>query len=158
MKSIRVSFRDFLNSGNIGDLKLGITRQSVATLLGTPLDWSVKDRVVEKAKVWKYDGLELWFRVDVLSYVGLHLDQQIPDNIIFDEMPSLKQVSLSKFVEYLQQESIRFLYDAAYPQDCGTQLLVGELTYVLFGDDGLIHSIYTHASSPIVNNLGATST
>jgi hypothetical protein len=66
-----VVLEEFLRSGKLGSLHLGSSRSEVRRLLGEPPDRSEQSWQNE---IWKYHGVEIAFRSDSLSFIGLYFE------------------------------------------------------------------------------------
>jgi hypothetical protein len=62
---------EFLRSGKLGSLHLGLSRSEVRLLLGEPPDRSTQNL---KNEIWKYYGLEIAFSRDSISFIGLYFE------------------------------------------------------------------------------------
>ena len=58
---------EFLRSGNLGALHLGLTRNDVRRLLGEQPDYS------ENNEIWKYGSLQVAFSDNSVSYMSSQL-------------------------------------------------------------------------------------
>jgi hypothetical protein len=63
---------EFLKSGNLGGLRLGLSRAQVRELLGAEKDYSQRSR---KNEIWRYDSLQVSFIEDSLCLIGLYFEQ-----------------------------------------------------------------------------------
>jgi hypothetical protein len=59
---------EFLKTGTIGELRLGLSQVEVRRILGEPKDYSAGSR---KNQIWKYDSLEIAFATDSVCYLAL---------------------------------------------------------------------------------------
>lgn len=142
-----VTLRDFLTTGHLGSMRLGISRENVEGILGQCDTWSVGRKKYAKreyAKVWKYGVLELWFRDDTVSYLGLYpdLEVKLSDRMSIKGYFPHSFTTREEFEEYLRQENLSFHLDEKYPTDCGIQLIISNETYVVFHETQVIQSIY----------------
>lgn len=58
---VNVSIKDFIQSGQFGPIELGISRDSLRTLLGYPDDYGVYPKSVDVASIWRYGDIEFYF-------------------------------------------------------------------------------------------------
>lgn len=56
---ISVSLRTFLETGKLGPLHLGMSRQQILEVVGQPDDWNTN--FAPRAAIWKYGSMELYF-------------------------------------------------------------------------------------------------
>ena len=64
-----VSLRDFLATGQLGDLAVGTSKAEVESFLGRPKDVSVRQTPL----IWRYGLLQVAFDRDTVRYIGLYL-------------------------------------------------------------------------------------
>jgi hypothetical protein len=57
---------NFLRTGSLGGISLGMRRTQVETLLGEPDDWGPAPKDLFHAPIWKYGSIELYFAEDDL--------------------------------------------------------------------------------------------
>lgn len=138
------SLQDFVTTAQLGSLQLGMFREQVREIMGQCEAWSIEDGSEQKAKVWKYGILQLWFREDTLSYIGLYpeIENNLPQNIIFEGYLPNANTSLNEFTGYLQANNLHYDFDKDFAKDFGTKLVVESKTNVIFHETGLIHSIF----------------
>jgi hypothetical protein len=63
---------EFARSGQLGPLSIGLKRDKVSALLGSPTDW-LNETPVDRSAIWKYGDLELYFDDDEYVYM-IHFD------------------------------------------------------------------------------------
>ncbi len=61
-KIMMVSLDEFLRTGNLGDLRPGMSKEEVQTLLGLPDDTGNTSRKYPQPSIFLYGTVELWFR------------------------------------------------------------------------------------------------
>jgi len=64
---MKLTLREFLETGRLGDIRLGMTRAEAQALLGPPEDISLT-----KDAVWKYGSLQLYFHENRLWLIALY--------------------------------------------------------------------------------------
>jgi hypothetical protein len=68
--AVAVSLREFLRTGALGPIRLGMTRAAVVDMLGKPNAWSVVEITVGLPEIFKYGDIEFYFdEADTLSAV-----------------------------------------------------------------------------------------
>ncbi len=71
---IKVSVRDFLKTGELGPVRLGMSREQVQELLGEPDDTGGNSRRHRVPTIWKYGDLELHFEQGGNRLTLIHAD------------------------------------------------------------------------------------
>ena len=62
---------EFLRSGDLGGLHVGLSRSEVRELLGTETDHSQRSW---KNEIWRYESLQVSFVEDLLHLIGLYFE------------------------------------------------------------------------------------
>jgi hypothetical protein len=135
---MRASLRDFVASGSLGSIELGMNQRRIEEILGSPPVLSAPDGSVAFARIWKYGSIELHFleRDDRLSLIfsddfvdfrgggGLELDAWI------------LRPGLERRVAEEQLSSAAITYQIRpYPYaDESDELVTGAGVSLLFGD------------------------
>jgi len=104
------SFDEFLKSGQVGELSIGMTRESVQHILGPPDDTSVKKR----PEVWKYGSCELSFHrisdglsgiLDSIQYYyhTQQVEHRSHTKLTFTGWSPSSSTTIGEFLNYLGQ-------------------------------------------------------
>ncbi len=108
---------EFLRSGALGDLHLGLSRDEVRQLLGDPPDHSEKNW---KHEIWKYDGLQVAFSGKSLSFIGLYFENgevRLPKSLVQDGQISIENDRVEDITEYSRAKGIDFMVDQELTYD-----------------------------------------
>jgi hypothetical protein len=109
---LKISLRNFLETGDFGPIILGQHRDVVESLLGTPDDWSVDLNKQGKPKIWKYGDIGFYF--DDLGdcvYMIFSDDFRIPmggKNIDLDPWILNNQLTLEEALKIMHEHGIAF--------------------------------------------------
>jgi hypothetical protein len=60
-----ISLLTFVQSGRLGAIELGSTREEVETVLGLPPAWDAESKI-DNARIWKYGALEIYFQEHIV--------------------------------------------------------------------------------------------
>jgi hypothetical protein len=69
-----LSLPDFLRTGELGPIHLGMTRTAILGTLGKPGDWSIAENRAGLPEIFKYGDIEFYFLGDEDVLTGLHAD------------------------------------------------------------------------------------
>lgn len=131
----------FLQSGNLGALHLGLTRNDVRRLLGEPPDYSEKSW---KNEIWKYGSLQVAFSEDSLSFIGLYFEDgelNLPSTMVRNGEFNLKENRVESFEQFLLANGIDFTVDDGLTfDDQKTLHLTSSQVSVAFSE-GKLHSM-----------------
>ena len=135
---IEVDLLDFLHTGDFGGIRLGMTRQQVIDLLGTPPDWFVTGRKkgFQTSPIWKYGSIEFQFE----HQSGL-LCMISTDHFPLEGCETLRLESwlLRQYLPYDEAlkllESVNLKYQMSTETQTGTTHLILESNVVLDFND-----------------------
>ena len=99
---------EFLKNGKLGSLYLGLSRDEVRRLLGEPPNHSERSW---KNEIWKYDGLELAFWADSLSFIGLYFEDGeviVPEALLRAGKITIENDRVGEVEEFLRAQRIDF--------------------------------------------------
>jgi hypothetical protein len=101
---------EFLRSGKLGGLDLGLSRSEVRQLLGEEKDHSKRSW---KNEIWKYDNLQVTFFEDRLELIGLYLDDgnrilTVPKTLVPDGRIVCEETSVPKVEKRLLNLGLHF--------------------------------------------------
>jgi hypothetical protein len=101
---------EFLRSGKLGGLDLGLSRSEVRQLLGEEKDHSKRSW---KNEIWKYDNLQVTFFEDRLELIGLYLDDgnrilMVPKTLVPDGRIVCEETSVPKVEKRLLNQGLHF--------------------------------------------------
>lgn len=134
--TVRTSLKDFLTSGHLGAITLGMTQEEVRDVLGEPEAMSLPD--LEPAVIWKYGSLEVtFFPEEGLHLIAFKLNDvlRLPRTLtVLGYMPT-PRTSLQEFRDYLHTNGIDCHLYPALTFDWQVGLIVGIGATVVFGLD-----------------------
>lgn len=134
--TVRTSLKDFLMSGRLGAIALGMTQQEVRGLLGAPEATSLPD--LEPAVIWKYGSLEVTFLPEEgLHLIALELNDapRLPSALTIEGYMPTPRTSLQEFKDYLHANGISCHHYPALTFDWSIGLIVGAGATVVFSVD-----------------------
>jgi len=108
---------EFLRSGALGDLHLGLSRDQVRQMLGEPPDHSEKNW---KHEIWKYGGLQIAFSGSLLSFIGLYFENgeaRLPASLVEDGNITIETDGVTELEELLRAKGIEFTVDPELTYD-----------------------------------------
>lgn len=128
---------EFLRTGNLGPLALGMARKEVEEILGKPEDSSRSRR--NQPVCWKYGNLQVWIQQEVLTFIGLYFpDEQFQLPAVLGELIELPR-TLDGLQGVLEEQGIGFRVDQQLTFVDQVALRVGPGIQVVFRwDDGCI--------------------
>lgn len=108
---INFSLRDFVLTGKLGLIELGINREKVKQLLGEPYNWFVEKQNPEdwnKSSIWKYGGMELYFDEHDILYMIFtdHWDHLSDEHVQIDPWIFTPTLQLEVLKKRLEAEQI----------------------------------------------------
>lgn len=107
---ILVSLRTFLETGEFGQIRLGMSRQQILDSLGHPDTWN--KMTPQEATIWKYGSIELYFPAKVDSIFMIFCDNLNPltggENIDLQTWLLSPDWTLTEAVATLQSEGLIF--------------------------------------------------
>lgn len=118
---MRISLKDFLLTGKLGMIALGITREEISRSLGEALDWTF-DVPKARATLWKYGGLQIGFDNDKVTLMGMYFSNEfIVPNVELEGYFPTGHTTSQEFMDFLRSEKIDYQVDASLtfgPQLC----------------------------------------
>lgn len=134
---MNVSMKEFLETGKLGSLAFGLSRDAVRTVLGPPEDFS--DPGKKKRVIWKYGSLQLHFDRDSLCFLGLYFrgeEFRLPKGISVEGWVPSGHTTLEEFQQYLAGSRIHFETVPRLTFESQATLRVGPGIHVTFDRDG----------------------
>lgn len=128
---MKVNLREFLQTGTLGDLAIGLSTAEVRQILGNPEDTSIGK--ANRPIIWKYGALQLHFDHDHLNFVGLYFrngEEAWPDALCWEGWMPTAQTTLPELQDHLAGVGLQTCIDLD-EQDQIT-LLVGPGVTVIF--------------------------
>jgi len=107
---MRISLEEFIRSGQLGPIKIGLSRNEVKTAFGEPNQWHSKSPSWKTANIWKYGDTEFHFRADKLWMIFFD-EFDIPnvgDKLELDAWGLSNQVTLSQMESKLKVAEINY--------------------------------------------------
>jgi hypothetical protein len=107
------TLEQFLRTGKLGALEVGMTTEQVHNLLGAPEDVSVQKRPL----IWKYGSLQVsFFKEDkiakeTLDFIGLYFhssDAPLPSPLSWSGWQPSRETNQQEMQEYLQRNNLKF--------------------------------------------------
>ena len=130
--------KEFLQSGNLGALRLGLTRNDVRGLLSDPPDYSEND------DIWKYGSLQLTFSENSLSFIGLYFEDgvlHLPSTLVQAGKLTLMETSVESLERLLTGNGIEFTVDKDLTFDDQKTLRLASSQVRVTFSEGQLHSI-----------------
>lgn len=147
MPKVSVSMQEFLRTGELGPVRLGISRRQLRGHLGEPEDWGPTPRAKHNAGIWKYGDIEFHFNGDTLWLIfaddveklhggrAIDLDPWVLNGevLVGQVLEELKEahISCQRIPWMLDDATERFLVGA------GVKLLFLDETQHMFCDEGV---------------------
>ncbi len=103
--------REFLESGTLGPVTMGLSPVDVEHRLGKP--WDVGG--TRKQRIWKYGAIQLGFyrdkptRTEAVSFIGLYFDHDspaLPEAIRLEGWFPSRYTTIEDFIHYLEEQGI----------------------------------------------------
>lgn len=108
--------REFLTSGTLGPMTIGLSPVEVQRLLGDP--WEVGG--TSKQRIWKYGSIQLGFhrdkatRTEALSFIGVYFrdgNLTLPEAISSQGWSPSLQTTKEDFIRFLKEQEIGYSED-----------------------------------------------
>lgn len=145
---MKASLKEFIQSGSLNSLEVGMSRAAVEQSLGAPPSWEARARGYRKADIWKFGDIELYFQDDVLWMIFAD-DFEVPNGgsqIELDAWIIRGELTQAQAEQHLAAEGIRYRQEAFPYNDNGVHLVADSGTVLAFsGEDRgrvLLHSIH----------------
>lgn len=138
---MKASFKEFIESGVLGLLRVGMKRAEVEQSLGAPPSWEARARGYRKADIWKYGDIELYFQDDALWMIFAD-DFQVPDGgpqIELDAWIISGNLSQAQAEERLASEGIRYHKEALPYNQNGVRLIAASGVVLAFAGEDAGH-------------------
>jgi len=100
--------QDFIASGMIGPISLGLSKKEVQSILG---DAQAKSDRREGRDLWKYDDLQVGFCQDIVCFIGVYVSGnsiKLPPPLIFDESVVAQIMRLEDMKKFLLSIEMEF--------------------------------------------------
>jgi hypothetical protein len=127
--------QEFIASGILGPIHLGLFKGSVQSILGDPQATSDRRKGRE---LWKYDDLQLGLYHDVVYFIGVYVSGdsiKLPPPLVFDEHILARTMRLEDMKKFLLANKIAFDVDDKLTFDDQTCLrIVGSRVGIYFDE------------------------
>jgi len=111
-KLMKISLQDFIISGELGPIRLGMSRTEVEKQLGKADDWSTSHTNQQFPAIWKYGNVELHFgdddKVEMIFLDGFRSNSDKIDLWILNDQlfaAELEDALKAKHIDYIIQSS-----------------------------------------------------
>lgn len=142
---------NFLKTGLLGQIKCGLSKNSILEMLGEPEDKSYSKKSVE---IWKYGDLQLSFDKQGLTFIGVYFSKEkasLPIFMILD-VDVGKVMELEDFKRILLREKIPFQIDNRLTFDDQIGIITESNVVAIFLNN-ILHSIqYIQIATDIKSN------
>jgi len=136
--------QEFIATGKIGPIYLGMPKREVQSILG---DAQATSDGQKGGELWKYDDLQLGFHQGAVCFIGVYVTDdsiKLPPPLIFDEKVLAQIMRLEDMKKFLLAEELEFDVDNNLTFDDQTCLCVVGVTgaeiHLVFANERL-HSI-----------------
>lgn len=129
--------REFLASGTLGPVAIGLSPVEVQHILGDP--WDVGG--TPKQRIWKYGSIQLGFqrdkatRTEALSFIGLYFRSGslvLPEPIQSEGWFPSRQTTKEDFIRYLKEQGIGYAEDRQLTFETQSALVTESGAHVIF--------------------------
>jgi hypothetical protein len=100
--------QEFIASGKIGPICLGLSKREVQSILGDAQAMSDRQKGRE---LWKYDDLQVSFYQDMVNFIGAYVSDdsiRLPPPLVFDEQVLAQIMRLEDTKKFLLANDIEF--------------------------------------------------
>ena len=106
---MEIVLKDFLNTGTLGEIRIGMSREECRSLFGEPAEFHRGDDLMN-ASIWINGIVTLWFETGVLNRIGLYfiLDYEKNDNIELNGYFPNRVTKISELVNYMEKSKVIF--------------------------------------------------
>jgi|SRR5262245_17518551 len=129
--------QEFMASGILGPIHLGLSKGSVQYILGDPQATSDRRKGLE---LWKYDDLQLAIYQDAVYFIGVYVSGdsiKLPPPLVFDEHILAQIMRLEDMKKFLLANKIAFDVDDKLTFDDQTCLRIAESRVGIYFDEKL---------------------
>jgi hypothetical protein len=139
---IMTTLREFFETGQVGPIALGATKDQVRDWLGIPTDttFSTPKRGPNKHAyvAWQYGCLELGFSYDHVTYFGFEFHgARLPEGLDLEGYFPSQTTKRAEFEVYLRKENITYEEYEPLSFVAGQAIIVGVGVTVVFGSDNM---------------------
>lgn len=129
--------RQFLRSGTLGSITIGLSPVQVQGILGSPWD----EGGTRKQRIWKYGSIQLGFHWDkatqteALSFIGMYLRNgnfALPETIPSEGWFPTRQTSKEDFIRFLKEQGIGYSEDRQLTFETQSTLVTESGAHVIF--------------------------
>ena len=137
MRLITTTLREFLETGQIGPIALGVTKDQVRDWLGEPTDTTFptpkRGRDKHRYIAWQYGCLELGFDYEHIVYLGFEFHgARVPEGLQIEGYFPTQTTSRAELEAYLQRENIAYEEYPPLSFEPGQALIIGVGVTVVF--------------------------
>jgi hypothetical protein len=103
-----MTLQEFIASGIIGPIGLGLSKREVQSILG---DAQAKSERRKGRELWKYEDLQVGFYQDVVHFIGMYVSDdsiKLPLPLVFDEQVLAQIMRLEDTKRFLLANEMEF--------------------------------------------------
>jgi hypothetical protein len=100
--------QEFIASGIIGPIRLGLSKREVQSILG---DAQARSDRRKEGELWKYDDLQVGFYQDMVCFIGVYVSDdsiRLPPPLVFDEHVLAQIMRLEDTRKFLLTNEMEF--------------------------------------------------
>lgn len=100
--------QEFIASGILGSIRLGLSKREVRSILG---DAQAKSDRRKEGELWKYDDLQVGFYQDMVCFIGVYVSDdsiRLPPPLVFDEHVLVHIIRLEDTKKFLLANEMEF--------------------------------------------------
>ena len=137
---IKITLKEFLTEGRLGDIVFGIEKRDLQQVLGYPDAFSDPKSM---RQIWKYGSLQVSFENNILDFIGIYFQNQerLPAQLEITGYFPTKLAGFTEFKQYLTQEGIPFEVNSVLTFESQKVLVVGLGIDVIFNNTNELDSI-----------------
>ncbi len=132
---------EFLVSGKLNNLSLGLSKSEARNLLGEAEAYSDPNKRVQ---VWKFNDLQVGFDREVVCLISMYINDGtaiLPNNIWPDRLIEIKAREIKAFKQYLLSSKIDYEVDNDLTFDDQVCLRISKSGVGVYFIDNELHSI-----------------
>lgn len=125
---------EFLRTGRLGSVTLGMDRAQVRTLLGAPTDTAEQGSLMRGVDLWVYDSAQLAFWHGRLNFIGIYFETSIfaTPRLLSEPIPFSNATTFDDFDSYLTSRQISHTIDSKLTFDTQLALSIGRNVWAFF--------------------------
>ena len=134
---MKASLKEFIQTGALGALRPGDTRQKVEEYLGPPREWHINGKTPLTSDIWKYGDVEFYFNVDALWMIFMD-DFETPkgdQTLELDPWIISGQLTSAQFEEHLRASGTTYRKEDFPFTDNGVRLITTAGTTLTFSSE-----------------------